>query len=89
MDELRETKELNTKLIHEHQTIKEQDLHHEIMINHFKDTYEKELENLRNTKKPIVPDNNDSNHSSAKVNILNNSVKNYSSGSEVRQEQLL
>ena len=60
------------------------------MINHFKDTYEKELENLRNTKKPIGPHDTDSNHTSAKVNILNNSVKNSSSAeSEVRQEQML
>ena len=54
------------------------------MINHFKDTYEKELENLRNTKKPITPHNNDSNHTSARINVQNNSVKNtYSSESEV------
>ena len=59
------------------------------MINHFKDTYEKELENLRNTKKPISPHDYNSNHSSAKINILNNSVKNSSSSdSDVRQEPL-
>ena len=60
------------------------------MINHFKDTYERELEFLRNTKKPIIFRDCDSKPSSTKSNLLKNGMSSSSSKSgERRPVQLL